>query len=388
MLPNHRVVPRSAVWTVACGWLAALLMLFSATAASASPLLLVLGLKREGQPSTKARQVVVQHLLRMGEPALSPSLGSAELLCTEQPCLQRLGRAFSARRILGGEIFPNDRSFLVRLWIYDLDSEQPTLVEERCTECSEDLLQESVSRAAGRLVDALVMQAAPQQSAPSAIRPATATIGQPASPSGEKAPATTPATGSHAQPAQPESPPTLDLEPEQKPRCMARIYTFKRGLLAGALSALGLAGLGSAIALTATDGDVYLPADGAAYPTDMLNNFGRTARSLYGLSAVALLGGAASFVPWERYAHGSLPPCPESPQGRWTFRRGLAVGALGSLALSGLVVSSAMAGLDGQTWGFNQIGTPVPYQMHTATQAGFGTTAVLGVGLAVSLLIP
>lgn len=379
MLPNHRVVPCPAVRTVASGlwWLSALVLLLSATAASASPLILVLGLKREGQPTTKARQVVVQHLLRMGEPALSPGLGSAELLCTEQACLQRLGRAFSARRILGGEIFPNDRSFLVRLWIYDLDSEQPTLVEERCTECSEELLQESVSRAAGRLVDALALVTNQQPAASSDARPSATT--------------TPPAT---MQPTNPQSPQpavqetTVGLELEQRPRCLARSYTFKRGLLAGALSALGLASLGSAIALTATDGDVYLPADGAAFPTDMLNNFGRTARTLYGLSAVALLGGAASFAPWERWTQGSLPPCPEQPEGRWTFRRGLAVGAFGSLALSGLVVSSAMAGLDGKTWGFNQIGTPVPYQMHTATQAGFGTTAFLGVGLAVSLLIP
>lgn len=374
MLPNHRVVPRPAVRTVASGlwWLSALVLLLSATAASASPLILVLGLKREGQPTTKARQVVVQHLLRMGEPALSPGLGSAELLCTEQACLQRLGRAFSARRILGGEIFPNDRSFLVRLWIYDLDSEQPTLVEERCTECSEELLQESVSRAAGRLVDALALVTNQQLATSSETRP--------------NAPTTQAANPQAPQPAAQET--TVGLELEQRPRCLARSYTFKRGLLAGALSALGLASLGSAIALTATDGDVYLPADGAAFPTDMLNNFGRTARTLYGLSAVALLGGAASFAPWERWTQGSLPPCPEQPEGRWTFRRGLAVGAFGSLALSGLVVSSAMAGLDGKTWGFNQIGTPVPYQMHTATQAGFGTTAFLGVGLAVSLLIP
>jgi hypothetical protein len=354
-------------------WLSALVLLLSASVAQASPLILVLGLQREGQPSSKARQVVVQHLLRMGEPALSPSLQSAELLCTEQPCLKRLGRAFSARRILGGEIFPNDRSFLVRLWIYDLDSEQPTLIEERCTECSEELLQESVSRAAGRLVDALALATQPQST-----QPQSQPQSQPIPPSMQPQPA--------PQPEQASAP--LDLELEQRPRCMPRIYTFKRGVLAGALSALGLAGLGSAIALTATDGDVYIPADGAAYPTDMLNNFGRTARTLYGLSALALVGGAASFAPWERWTQGSLPPCPEKPEGRWTFRRGLAVGAFGSLALSGLVVSSAMAGLDGQTWGFNQVGTPVPYQMHTATQAGFGTTAFLGVGLAVSLLIP
>lgn len=58
------------------------------------------------------------------------------------------------------------------------------------------------------------------------------------------------------------------------------------------------------------------------------------------------------------------------------------------MTVAGLIVSSAMAGLDGQTWGFNQIGTPVPYQMHTATQAGFGATAGMAIGLALSLLIP
>ena len=82
------------------------------------------------------------------------------------------------------------------------------------------------------------------------------------------------------------------------------------------------------------------------------------------------------------------PACPERPQGRWTFRRGLAVGAFGSLTVAGLIVSSTMAGLDGKTWGFNQIGTPVPYQLQTATQAGFGATVGMGVGLALSLLIP
>lgn len=98
-----------------------------------------------------------------------------------------------------------------------------------------------------------------------------------------------------------------------------RIYTFKRGVFAGALSALGLVSLGSAIALSAKDGDVYLPADGDAYPTDLLNNFGRTSRTLFGISALALVGGAASFAPWERWTTSGLPACPEKPEGRWTF---------------------------------------------------------------------
>ena len=380
MLPNVRVglrrqPPRPALIFRRCLLcLLALSLFLSAVPAEASPLILVLGLKREGQSSTKARSVVVQHLLRMGEPALSPNLQSAELLCTEQPCLQRLGKAFSARRILGGEIFPNDRSYLVRLWLYDLDAEQPLLVEERCTECSDDLLLESVSRAAGRLVDALAQSAAPVTPPTTSIPPATTM--------------TSPPVEAPAVPSPSPAPTALDLEPETRLRCIPRIYTFKRGVFAGALSALGLVSLGSAIALSAKDGDVYLPADGDAYPTDLLNNFGRTSRTLFGISALALVGGAASFAPWERWTTSGLPACPEKPEGRWTFRRGLAVGAFGSLAVSGLIVSSAMAGLDGKTWGFNQIGSPVPYQMHTALQAGFGATVGMGVGLALSLLIP
>ena len=290
--------------------------------------------------------MVVQHLLRMGEPVLSPSLSSVELLCTERACLQRLGRAYSAHRLLGGEIFPNDRSFLVRLWLYDLDNEQPLLVEERCTECTEELLLESVSRAAGRLVDAVAA------SAPLSAPASTPTV----------APGPVATTG----PAKATAPP-----PPAAPA-----------------TSLGLVGLASAIALSAKDGEVYLPADGDAYPTDLLNDFGRTARSLYGVSALGILGGAAAFAPWERWTQRGLPACPDRPQGRWTFRRGLAVGAFGSMTVAGLIVSSTMAGLDGKTWGFNQIGTPVPYQLQTATQAGFGATVGMGVGLALSLLIP
>ncbi|HNK46834.1 MAG TPA: hypothetical protein PKL17_18765 [Pseudomonadota bacterium] len=404
MLPNFRALGssresgslrffRPGMW-----WLLAALIGFSSLPAHAAPLILVLGIKREGQSSAKSRSVVAQHLLRMGEPAVSPSLQSSELLCTEKPCLTRLGKAFSARRLIGGEVFPNDRSYLVRLWLYDLDAEQPTLVEERCTDCSEELLQESVSRAAGRLVDALAAQAAlvPVAPAPSAPSPQLVPVPVAPPPVGSSGGsfATTP-----GQPARTESPaatnasepqstePGLDLEPA-KLRCLPRIYTFKRGLFAGALSAVGLVGLASAIALSAKDGDVYLPADGDLYPTDMLNNFGRTARSLYGVAALGIVGGAAALAPWERWTTSGVPACPETAQDRWTFRRGLAVGAFGSLTVAGLVVSGAMAGLDGKTWGFNQIGTPVPYQMHTATQAGFGTTAGMAIGLALSLLIP
>ncbi|MBP8195707.1 MAG: hypothetical protein KAY55_00945 [Deltaproteobacteria bacterium] len=368
MLPNLRVgIPGL--------FLVALWGLLVSVPAQASPLTLVLGLQREGQSSSRARSVVVQHLLRMGEPVLSPSLSSVELLCTERACLQRLGRAYSAHRLLGGEIFPNDRSFLVRLWLYDLDNEQPLLVEERCTECTEELLLESVSRAAGRLVDAVAASAPPSApaSTPTVAPGPVATTGP--------APAIAP-------PPPPAPATSLDLEPEGRPRCVPRQYSFKRGVFAGALSALGLVGLASAIALSAKDGEVYLPADGDAYPTDLLNDFGRTARSLYGVSALGILGGAAAFAPWERWTQRGLPACPERPQGRWTFRRGLAVGAFGSLTVAGLIVSSTMAGLDGKTWGFNQIGTPVPYQLQTATQAGFGATVGMGVGLALSLLIP
>lgn len=355
-------------------FLVALWGLLVSVPAQASPLTLVLGLQREGQSSSRARSVVVQHLLRMGEPVLSPSLSSVELLCTERACLQRLGKAYSAHRLLGGEIFPNDRSFLVRLWLYDLANEQPLLVEERCTECTEELLLESVSRAAGRLVDAVAASAPP--SAPAA----TPTIAP------DPVATTGPAKVTAPPPPAPAS--SLDLEPEGRPRCVPRQYSFKRGVFAGALSAIGLVGLASAIALSAKDGDVYLPADGDAYPTDLLNDFGRTARSLYGVSALGILGGAAAFAPWERWTQRSLPACPDRPQGRWTFHRGLAVGAFGSLTVAGLIVSSTMAGLDGKTWGFNQIGTPVPYQLQTATQAGFGATVGMGVGLALSLLIP
>ena len=86
-----------------------------------SPVVVVLGVQQEGRPVARARAAVTQHLLHMGESVLAPALPSDELLCTSTDCLQRLARSFRADRLVGGEILPNDRNYIIRLWMLDVD---------------------------------------------------------------------------------------------------------------------------------------------------------------------------------------------------------------------------------------------------------------------------
>ncbi|HMU39643.1 MAG TPA: hypothetical protein PKE31_11595 [Pseudomonadota bacterium] len=363
------------------GWLVAASLLFCAAISAASPAILVLGVKREGHVAVKARAAVSQQLSRMGETALAPNLSPAELSCEEKSCFVRLGKDHGTQLFLGGEIFPNDRSYLIRLWMYDLVGDVLTLLEERCNECGEAQLIEAVSHGAGRLLDAFALKA----SALGTGGAASVSLGGTASKAAETGSVTNGRTkaaeGVNGRPA------SQDEELFSKPSCIQKTYSFQRGVFAGLFSALGLTGLASGIALSALDGKVYLPADGGAYPSDLLYRFSTAAQSLFGVGAVGTLGGAFLFAPWERL-HKELPECPRPQQGRWTFRRGVAVGAFGGMSLVGVAVSGALAGLDGKTWGFNQIGTPFPYETRTASQVGFGATAVMAMGFGLSLAIP
>lgn len=360
-------------------WFLEMVAFFLSAQAHATTVL-VLGIKKEGAPATVARAALAQHLVRMGETALAPNLSVSELFCSERDCLSRLGKRFNTQHFLGGEIFPNDRAFLLRFWLYDLQTDMPILIEERCVECGEEQLLATVARGAGRLVDELAGQTGRQLSepvAPQGPAPVSHKRPQPDVPGNEPTSAT-------AGPATDSPPPNAVA----KPRCVHRTNSFERGVFAGALSALGLVALASGIGLSAKDGDLYLPADGERYPADLVNHFSRTAGYLYAASAVGIVGGGLTWVPWQRLGHRNLPDCPVSPAGRWTFRRGLAVGASGSLTVVGLAVSSALMGFDGKTWDYNRVGTPIPYQTRTAGQVGFGLTAVFAMGLGLSLAIP
>lgn len=333
---------------------------------------LVLGVHEDGQPRARARALVAQHLSRMGEAAREPSLSSEELACTESACLARLARAHRAERIVGGELLPNDRTYLVRMWLYDTVAQQPASTEDRCIECSPDQAYELAARLAGRLLDSAAAAPDPNQAPPPPLPPRS----EP-----QHAPLATPPV------AQPVSATPTSV------RCAKRVYTFGRGVAVGALGALTAAGLATAIGLHAADGSVYLPAgdygDGSNLPADVEHRFGSNYRLAYGLTAVTALGLTAALLPW----HKILPreggarqvQCP-STRSKWTFNRGLIVGSLSSLLLGGLVTAAATQALDGGTYQLGDVN--VPYRFQSVYTAGYVLSGGLALGLGVSLLWP
>lgn len=359
--------------------LAVLVGVVAASALWAGPAraaVLVLGVHEDGQPRARARAVVAQHLSRMGEAAREPSLSNEELACTESACLARLARAHKAERIVGGELLPNDRTYLVRMWLYDTVAQQPASTEDRCIECSPDQAYELAARLAGRLLDAAAAAPEPSQ-APPRTEP-------------QHVPLATPPVATAPVAAQPVSAtvPTV--------RCAKRVYTFGRGVAVGALGALTAAGLATAIGLHAADGSVYLPAgdygEGFNLPVDVEHRFGSNYRLAYGLTAVTALGLTAALMPW----HKILPPghrdggarlsqCPTS-RSKWTFNRGLIVGSLSSLLVGGLVTAAATHALDGGTYQLGDVS--VPYRFQSVYTAGYVLSGGLALGLGVSLLWP
>lgn len=380
-------------------------------AASAEAAVLVLGVHTEQQLLPRARAQVAQHLSRMGETTRDPSLSSNELLCTERACLERLARSYRAERLVGGEILPNDRNYLVRMWLYDAVAQQPASSEDRCVECTAEQAYELAARVTGRLLDAAAAPAAPAapaspDQAPAALPPVPAVVPPPDQ---AQSPAQSPAA-SPEPPAPPlhdplATPPQRELQPSAarpapgRPgaRCVRRVYTFGRGVAVGALGALTAAGLATAIGLHAGDGSVYLPygspGDGGLLPATVNHDFSASYRLAYGLTAVTALGLAAALVPWHKLVPppgvagdgGTLPMCPAS-RSRWTFNRGLLVGALGSLLVGGLVMAAATHALDGGTTLVEDV--RVPYRFQSVYTAGYVASGALALGLGVTLLWP
>jgi hypothetical protein len=176
--------------------------------------------------------------------------------------------------------------------------------------------------------------------------------------------------------------------------CTPRFYTFGRGIAAGALGGIGVAALASAIALTAADGSVYLSkADG--YPADITWNFAPHYRAAYTLSALSALGLAAVLYDWRKLRGASLaaakPASCEAPRSKWTFKRGVAIGALGSLLVTGLISSVALTAMDGGSYVASDpavIDTPIPYHFRTAYSVGYAASAGLLVGLGLAVFLP
>jgi hypothetical protein len=177
-------------------------------------------------------------------------------------------------------------------------------------------------------------------------------------------------------------------------RCAPRFYTFGRGVAAGALGGAGVAALATAIGLTAADGSVYTSrADG--YPGDVTWNFRPHYQIAYTLSALSALGLGAVLYDWRKLSGKRAEPAPralcEAPRGKWTFNRGLAIGALGTLLFTGLLSSAALTALDGGSYVSSDpavIDTPVPYHFRTAYSVGYAASAGLLVGLGLAIFLP
>lgn len=418
-----------AVLAALCG--SFLLLAPPAAASPHNPVVVVLGVHQDGRPVARARSVVTQHLLHMGESVLAPALSNEDLLCSSPDCLQRLARAFRADRLVGGEVLPNDRNYIIRMWMLDVAQQQPSSAEERCVDCTLDQVYELSASGAGKLLDAAAVPPpppplpadgpaasapAPSASVSSAPAPSVPISGVPvsdvpvsgvpvsgvpteppasaaqASAPPELAPTPPRAAGSELQPpAAPQGPDTASV-PRRAARCTPRFYTFGRGVAVGALGGLTALGLGTAIGLTAADGSVYLPKS-AEYPDDITWNFQAQYRAAYALTALTAAGLGAALINWRRLtgrAQEKTAMC-ELHRSKWTFNRGLAIGALGSLLASSLITSFALTALDGRSFVSDdptRIATPIPYRFQTAYSVGYAASAGLALGLGLAVFLP
>ena len=160
----------------------------------------------------------------------------------------------------------------------------------------------------------------------------------------------------------------------------------------GALGGLTALGLGTAIGLTAADGSVYLPKS-PEYPDDITWNFQAQYRAAYALTALTAAGLGAALINWRRltgHAQEKTAMC-EVRRSKWTFNRGLAIGALGSLLASSLITSFALTALDGRSYVSDdptRIPTPIPYHFQTAYSVGYAASAGLALGLGLAVFLP
>ena len=332
-----------------------------------APSLLVLGMQQEGRSSSRARASVIQHLQRMGEPAIGPPLGSSDLACTQSDCLGRLARTHGADRILGAEVIPNDRTYTLQVWLYDVREGQPHAVTEHCVECGADELISMLSRLSGSLVESSAAPAAP--AAPTATPPAPA------------APSATPESQALVAPAPAERAATAPVAGPAS-RCTPPYKSFGRGFAIGLHGALAAGALATGIGLHAQSGTAY---EAGVSSFSFQNQY----RLAYGLTGAFALGLGAALMPWQRLLSGaeaSAPVCP-APRTRYTFGRGIAAGAFAGLLAGGLVSSFVLTALDGRPYGEYQ-GQPASFHFQPHYTAGYIASAGMALGLGLSLLIP
>lgn len=336
--------------------LLSLLCLFPARAL-AEPVLVV-GFQEEGRPSPRARHAVMQFLQRMGEEVVTVSLSSQEQVCNQTDCLLRLADRYQAKRLIGGDITPNDKNYLIQVWIFDRTNQQPSMTEARCSECNSEQLYDTAARTAGQLLEG--------------------------------------GAGAGTTPVAPPAPSAMASSgPEQQrsvqPTCRGPAYSFGRGVLIGAFAALTGAQLATGFTFLAYNGRTYATrSDGMG---DITLDFTQAYRFAIGLSALPAVATLAAALPWHEILAAprstpALPRCQESGSRRWTFRRGLAAGSLGALAVAGLASSVALTAMNGSAYAYNNDGSAVSYNLRAHYSAGYALSAVMAAGLGLSLAIP
>jgi hypothetical protein len=286
----------------------------------------------------------------MGEEVVSSPLSTAEQLCTQTDCLVRLGERHRAQRLVGGELIRNDTSYRIMVWLFDRVSELPNSAEATCTDCNAEMLADMLGRTVGRALEVGVPPPPPQ-------------------PVQQKSQSSSPAEPSLATPR----------------RACGSKRSFGRGFAIGALSATTAAGLATGIGLASQSGQLYQAGEGGM--PDRVYDFRAHSGISFGLTAVSAVGLTLAAIPWSRLLYGRRKDTTEvcATSSRWTFSRGAAVGALGSLALMGLVSSLALTGMNGATYGENADGTPITYSLkpYYTTASVLSAGALVGLGVAI-----
>ncbi|MBL9003524.1 MAG: hypothetical protein JNJ46_04705 [Myxococcales bacterium] len=332
-------------------------LLFGSGSAVANPVLVV-GFQEEGRPSVKARHAVMQFLQRMGEDVVTVSLAPPEQACNQTDCLLRLADRYQAARLVGGEITPNDTNYRILVWIFDRVTQQPSTTEARCSECTSDQLYDTAARTAGQLLEAGQTAAVAAAPGPSSVPVAS--------------PSPAAAQGSDSG-------------------CRRAEYGFSRGIAIGALAALTGATLTTGFAFLGLNGRSYAQrTDGG---NDITLDFMQHYRWSLGLSAIPAAATLAAALPWRDILSASRPGsskprCQDAPKGRWSFRRGIAIGSLGALTVAGLASSIALTAVSGSVYAYNNDGSPVTYSLRAHYSAGYALTAVMAAGLGLSIAIP
>lgn len=142
---------RGIIGVVICVGLLAWLRVAAAQEATA---ILIVGVRQDGRPDARARVAVARRLLHMGEVALAPRLGAADLACAEEKCLQALAQRHKAGRLLGGDVQESGSDYRVGLWLYDAKTGRLRQGDPQgCEACDSARLAERLGEAAALLVE-------------------------------------------------------------------------------------------------------------------------------------------------------------------------------------------------------------------------------------------